>query len=82
MKMYQFYVCEHCGRCSLNYDEIDECEASHVGLTANEKRVWDVLKSAVKYFGSVMSKKNNEYTRASYDVAVEKLISFEKLHGM
>lgn len=82
MRMYQVYVCEHCGKESLNHDEIEACEASHMGLTVKEKHTWDALKSAARYFGSVVSTTNNEQTRAAYDNAVEKLISFEQSHGM
>lgn len=80
MRMYQVYVCEHCGKESLSHDAIEECEAAHMGLTVEEKHTWDALKSAAKYFGSVLSITNNEQTRTAYDNAIEKLVSFERLH--
>lgn len=82
MKIYQVYVCEHCGKESLNHDAIEECEAAHMGLTVAEKHAWDALKSAAKYFGSVVSTTNNEQTRAAYDNAIEKLVAFEQSHGI
>ncbi|WP_281513156.1 hypothetical protein [Bacteroides acidifaciens] len=82
MEMYQVYVCECCGKESLSHDTIEECEASHMGLTVAEKRAWDALKSAAKHFGSVVSTTNNERTRAAYDNAIKRLISFEQLHGI
>lgn len=80
MRMYQVYVCENCGKESLCHDEIEECEASHMGLTVEEKHTWDALKSSAKYLGSVVSTTNNEQTRAAYDDAIEKLVSFEQSH--
>lgn len=82
MRMYQIYVCEHCGKESMSHDVIEECEATHMGLTVEEKHTWDALKSAAKYFGSVVSTTNNERTRAVYDEAIEKLVSFEQSHGI
>lgn len=82
MRMYQMYVCEHCGKESLSHDAIEECEAAHMGLTMAEKRILDALKSAAKYFGSIVSRTNNEKTRAAYDDAIEKLVSFEQSHGI
>lgn len=82
MRMYQVYVCEHCGKESLDQDKIEECEATHMGLTVEEKHTWDALKSSAKYFGGVVSNTNNERTRAAYDNAIKKLVLFEKSHGM
>ena len=75
MRMYRVYVCGHCGKESLSHDEIEECEAIHMGLTVAEKHTWDALKSAAKYFGSVVSRENNDRTRAAYDEAIKKLSS-------
>lgn len=82
MRMYQVYVCECCGKESQSHDEIELCEATHMGLSVAEKRTWDALKSAAKYFGSVVSTRNNEQTRAAYDKAIEELVSFEQSHGI
>lgn len=80
MRMYQVYVCERCGKESLSHDEIEECEATHMGLTVEEKHTWDALKSSAKYFGGVVSTTNNERTRAAYDNAIEKFVEFERSH--
>ena len=62
MKMYQIYVCETCGKKSKSQEEIERCEASHVGLTIKEKHSWEALKSAARYFSSVLYNTNNEKT--------------------
>ena len=81
MRMYQVYVCEHCGKESTSCEDIEACEASHMGLSVEEKHSWDALKSAA-YFGSDVATTNNEKTRAAYDEAIEKLVSFEQAHGI
>lgn len=80
MRMYQVYVCEHCGKESTSSEDIEVCEASHMGLSVEEKNSWDALKSAAAYFGSIVATTNNEKTRAAYDKAIEKLVSFEQAH--
>ena len=83
MRMYQVYVCERCGRESRSHDEIELCEAKHIGLQSiEEKHEYDALKSATAYFASVVSRTNNEKTRAAYDEAVEKQLAFEAEHGI
>ena len=52
-----------------------------IGVSGS-KRTLDALKSAAKYFGSIVSRTNNEKTRAAYDDAIEKLVSFEQSHGI
>lgn len=83
MKMYQVYVCEKCGKESQNHDEIELCETIHMGLnTLEEKHTYDSLKAFVEYCGNVVSTTNNDRARKDFDEAIEKLIAFEKEHGM
>ena len=83
MKMYQVYVCDFCGRESRSHDEIELCEAKHMGLQSIEVRhEYDALKAATAYFASVVSRTNNERTRAAYDKAVEKQLAFESEHSI
>ncbi len=82
MRIRQLYVCECCGKKSCDASEIERCEAAHMGLSVNEKRSWDSLKSAAKYFGYLVSATNNERTRAEYDEAIEELVLFEKEHNI
>lgn len=82
MRVYQVYVCEKCGKESRCCEEIEVCEAFHMGLTVAEKHTWDALKSSAEYFGSIVLNRNNEQTRAAYDEAIEKLVQFEQSHGI
>lgn len=82
MKMYQVYVCEYCGKEYKSHKDAELCEATHIGLSVSEKHTWDALKSAAEYFGRVVSKTNNERTRATYDDAIKKLVSFEQSHHL
>ena len=40
------------------------------------------LKSFVEYMSHVVAKRNNEETRSKFDESVEKLVAFEKEHGI
>lgn len=83
MKMRTLYACEHCGAESTDRDEIELCEARHLGLnTLEEKHTYDALKAAAQYAGSVVANTNNDQTREYFDKAVEALIAFEQEHHM
>lgn len=83
MKMYQVYLCDYCGAKSQSRDEIELCEAKHMGLkTLEEKRAYDALSSLFEHCGSIVSNTNNERTRQAQDDALEKLMQFEKEHGI
>lgn len=83
MKMYQTYVCEKCGFESSNQEEVELCEAKHIGLnTLEDKHSYDALKSYAQYCGHVVSATNNDTTREAYDLAIENLIKFKKDHNM
>lgn len=82
MKQYTVYVCETCGYESRDVEDIRKHEASHLGLTVKEMESYRALKSFASYMGSVVAEKNNEETRKKFDEAVEKLIAFEKEHGI
>lgn len=83
MKMYQVYVCDFCGYESTNHDEVELCEAKHMGLQSiEEKHEYDALKSATAYFAHVVYNTNNEETRAAYDKAIEMQLAFETKHNI
>lgn len=83
MKIYQTYVCETCGFESRNHEEVELCEAKHIGLTnLEDKHAYDSLKMLAEYCGSVISKTKNEETEKAFDEAINKLIAFEKEHGI
>jgi hypothetical protein len=48
MKHYTIYECEVCGKSSMNREAILFCEASHYGLTVEQKLTWDSLISKVE----------------------------------
>ena len=82
MKEYTMYVCETCGYESKDYRDMKSHEASHLGLTVEEAETYRALKSFAAYMGSVVTETKNEETERKYDEAVEKLIAFEKEHGI
>ena len=82
MKQYTVYVCETCGYESRDVEDMRKHEASHLGLTVEEMESYRALKSFAAYMGSVVANRNNEETRSKFDEAVEKLVAFEKEHGI
>ena len=82
MKQYTIYVCEKCGYESRNRDDMEEHEASHLGLTAEEMRKYKSLSSFAQYMGWKVSSENNDRTRAKFDEAIEDLAKFEEEHGL
>lgn len=53
-----------------------------MGLTVEEMESYKTLKSFAAYMGSVVANRNNEETRSKFNEAVEKLMAFEKEHGI
>ena len=43
MREITIYECEKCGKQSENRKVIQECEASHIGLTIEEVKEWKML---------------------------------------
>lgn len=82
MKQYTVYVCETCGYESRDVEDMRMHEASHLGLTVEEMETYRALKSFAAYMGSVVANRNNEETRNKFDESVEKLVTFEKEHGI
>ena len=82
MKQYTVYVCETCGYESKSFDDMEKHEASHLGLTVEEFYEYTGLKYIASYKGSIMFFRNNEDTRRDFDSAVERLVAFEKAHGI
>ena len=82
MKQYTVYVCETCGYESRDVEDMRKHEASHLGLTVEAMETYRALKSFAAYMGSVVANRNNEETRNKFDESVEKLVTFEKEHGI
>ena len=74
------YKCERCNKTSENIDDIQQCEASHLGLTLIEYRHYEDLKFRVQAYSEIVIRENNERTRQQRTKAIEKLIEFEKEH--
>lgn len=82
MRQYTMYVCETCGYESKSFANMEEHEASHLGLTVNELHEYNALKSFASYMGSVIFSRNNEETRLKFDKAIEDLVAFETKHNL
>lgn len=83
MRMYQVYVCETCGHESLDRDEVELCEARHMGLdNLHDKHTYDALKSHARDCGALVMYTKNNQTEAAFDDAINKLVAFEKERGI
>ena len=82
MKQHIIYECETCGKQSKDREEIMKCEASHLGLTIAEMQEWKRLKEDARHAGIVVGTTKNEQTDKTFDDAIEKLLTFEKEHGI
>lgn len=80
MRQYTMYVCETCGYESRSFDDIEQHEANHLGLTVKELHDYNALKSFARYMGSTVANTNNEETRKKFDKAIEDLVNFEMEH--
>ena len=77
MKKYVIYECEKCGMKSKICEEIERCEANHIGLTLEERAKYLDLEEKVKIHSHIASRTNNERTRNDLDKAIKELIEFE-----
>ena len=83
MKIIQTYICENCGKESRDKEEIQLCEARHIGLKSTKELAdYKYLECQAKHCGYMVSVTNNDHTRSDYDEAIAKLIMFEREHNM
>lgn len=82
MKQYTVYVCENCDYESRDVKEMKRHEAAHLGLTVEEMDEYDVLKDYATHMGFVVSCTRNEETIKRFDDAIQRLVDFEKEHGI
>lgn len=82
MKQHIIYECDACGKQSKDRVEIMKCEALHLGLTIAEMQEWRNLKENARYAGTVVGTTKNEQTDKAFDESIEKLLVFEKEHGI
>ena len=82
VNQYMIYECETCGKHSEDREEIEKCEAAHLGLTITEKQKWNVLKRHVEHMNLVVKVAQNEKAKKAYDEACAELINFEKEHNL
>ena len=82
MRQYTMFVCETCGYESRSFDDMEQHEANHLGLTVKELHDYNALKSFAEYMGHTIANANNEETRKKFDKAIEDLVNFEIEHHL
>ena len=83
MKQYTMFICDVCGKESRDQDEVELCQAQHLGLSSLEDyKKWQLLSRAAKDCTARLSYTNNQKLRDLEDEAYKELLSFEKEHQM
>ena len=82
MKTHLIWECDICGKQSSDKVEIAKCEAEHLGMTIEEKIVWEQLKERVKRKGYIVSVCKNEKNEKEFDDAIAELLKYEKKFGI
>lgn len=81
--MRQIFACSKCGSQSQRIEEIELCEAQHMGLkTLEEKREYDSLLTHVRSCSHIVSHTCNEATRKKLEDAIKKILQYEKEHNL
>lgn len=84
MEVKHTYICNFCSYRSESAEETEAHEASHIGngLTLSEYRYYKGLIESVRRKSAQVYLSNNGITREELDNSLEKLINFEKEHGI
>ena len=82
MKSYTVYVCETCGKESKDWSDIRRCEADHLGLNLLEMDEYERLQTEAEHFGYVVGNFKCEETEKAFDLAIKRLVAFEKEHNI
>lgn len=83
MKIHYIYECEKCRKTSRSKEEIDLCEAQHMGLkNLEDYSKWMLLNSYAKACTAKLSLESNERLRDLEEIAYRELLAFEKEHDM
>lgn len=82
MRTVARYQCEKCRKIYDIPSEAIACEAVHYGLSVDEYNKWLALKKLAENAGKMVSIAKNEKTDREFDVAVQKLVDFEKEHNL
>lgn len=82
MKTVMKFQCDKCRRVYDTPGEALTCEAAHYGLTREEYDKWLALKKLAAEAGKINGIRKNAQTDMNFDVAVNKLVSFEKEHQL
>lgn len=82
MKTVIRYKCEKCGAVFDTTSAALACEAKHYNLSLDEYNHWMALKKLAEDAGKICGIRKNEKTENEFDVAVNKLLAFEKVHTL
>lgn len=82
MRKSIIYICETCGKQSIDATEIIKCECKHLAITHDILTEWKRLKNKVEAESrNIYYQKNNE-NEQRLDDAIKNLINFETRHNL
>lgn len=81
MKQKLVYVCEYCGKDSMSYEEIEECEASHLNISIRELREYREMQWRAEVWADIVKRSNSQKDRDAENRAILEVKEFQKLHG-
>lgn len=82
MKAKMMYECDFCGFGHESKEVVEEHEAAHYGLTAQEYKTWRELDARVKLCSHVYEYNHNRDTEAELEAAVDAVLKFEAVHNL
>lgn len=83
MYQYTVHVCGVCGNKSIDREDIELCEAKHIGLyTLGEYHTYLAMVNYAKYCTAKLNGQSNQKLRDAETKAYNALLAFEKKHNM
>lgn len=76
MRKSTIYICETCGKQSLDATEIIECECKHLGITPDILTEWKRLNEKAIKAGQTLYYAKNEQNEAIFDEITKELVAF------
>lgn len=83
MRTYLYFVCQICGKRAFRKEQIDLCEARHLGLeTAQQKRYYSKLIDKYNLYRQSWKKKPRKATQNQMLKISNKIKKFEQEHNI
>lgn len=83
MRTYLYFVCQICGKRAFRKEQIDLCEARHLGLeTAQQKKYYSKLIDKYNLYRDTWKKKHKKATQHQMEKISNKIKKFEQKYNV